>query len=181
MRILVANFFPAFHPPRSGGEQRYYYLYHYLSRHYDITLLSPTYSNHTFEVVTFSPTFREHRVPKDEVFDQLHWKLGVEGIGPECSGYVVSLAAAVETQFSCRFDALVSDADLIIHESPFTLPYDRTLGIDGKARIYNAYNVEHRLAAHILRGETGRNAVEFIRFLEQSLAGFATVLFATCE
>jgi len=181
MRILVANFFPAFHPPRSGGEQRYYYLYHYLSRHYDVTLLSPTYSNHTFEVVTFSPTFREHRVPKDEVFDQLHWKLGVEGIGPECSGYVVSLAAAVETQFSCRFDALVSDADLIIHESPFTLPYDRTLGIDGKARIYNAYNVEHRLAAHILRGETGRNAVEFIRFLEQSLAGFATVLFATCE
>ena len=181
MRILVANFFPAFHPPRSGGEQRYYYLYHYLSRHYDVTLLSPTYSNHSLEVVTFSPTFREHRVPKDEVFDHLHWKLGAEGIGPECSGYVVSLAAAAQSQFSRRFDALVPDANLIIHESPFTLPYDRTLGVDGKARIYNAYNVEHRLAAQMLRGELGRNAVEFIRFLEQSLAGFATALFATCE
>src|SRR6202158_1356901 len=181
MRILVANFFPAFHPPRSGGEQRYYYLYHYLSRSFDITLLSPTYSKHALEVVTFSPTLREHRVPKDQIFDRLHWKLGTEGIGPECSAYVVSLAAATDTQYGRRFEALVADADLIIHESPFTLPYDRSLGTDGKPRIYNAYNVEHRLAAQILQGAQGQKAVEFIRFLEQSLVNASSLIFATCE
>jgi glycosyltransferase involved in cell wall biosynthesis len=181
MRILVANFFPAFHPPRSGGEQRYYYLYHYLSRNFDVTLLSPTYSNHALEVVTFSPTLREHRVPKDQLFDRLHWKLGAEGIGPECSAYVVSLAAATDTQYGRRFEALVADADLIIHESPFTFPYDRSLGTDGKPRIYNAYNVEHRLAAQILRGAQGQKAVEFIRFLEQSLVDASSLIFATCE
>ena len=181
MRILVANFFPAFHPPRSGGEQRYYYLYHYLSRNFDVTLLSPTYSNHALEVVTFSPTFREHRVPKDQVFDRLHWKLGTDGIGPECSAYVVSLAAGTDTQYGRSFDALVSDADLVIHESPFTFPYDRSVGMDGKPRIYNAYNVEHRLAAQLLRGQPGQKAVEFIRFLEQSLVNVSSFVFATCE
>ncbi len=181
MRILVANFFPAFHPPRSGGEQRYYYLYHYLSRSFDVTLVSPTYSNHAFEVVEFSPTFREHRVPKDEIFDQLHWKLGLDEIGPECSAYVVSLAAATDTAFGRHFQTLAADADVIVHESPFTFPYDRGAGSDGKPRFYNAYNVEHRLAAQILKGPRAEKAVEFIRFVEQSLVSAASLVLATSE
>jgi hypothetical protein len=181
MRILVANFFPAFHPPRSGGEQRYYYLYQYLSSHFDVTLLSPTYSNEVLEVVTFSPSFREHRVPKDPVFDRLHWKLDAQGIGPECSGYVVALAAATDTRYGRRFAELTGEADLIVHESPFTLPYDRTQTTDGKPRIYNAYNVEHRLAAQMLREEAGRKAVAFIRFLEKSLITASSLILATSE
>jgi len=181
MRILVVNFFPAFHPPRSGGEQRYYYLYHHLSQHVDVTLLSPTYSTHPPEVMTFSPTFREHRVPKDQVFDRLHWELDAAGIGPECSAYVVSLAAGADTEFGRRFQALVAEHDVVIHESPFTLGYDRTLGEDGKPRVYNAYNVETRLQGQILRGDAGRKAVEFIRFLEQSLVAASRLVFATCE
>ena len=181
MRILVVNFFPAFHPPRSGGEQRYYYLYLHLSRHFDITLLSPTYSTFPPEVVTYSPTFREHRVPKDQIFDRLHGKLDAEGIGPECSAYVVALAAGTDTAFGRRFQELVGHHDIVIHESPFTLPYDRTLGEDGKPRIYDAYNVESRLFAQMLRGEAGRKAVEFIRFLEESLAAASSLVLATCE
>ena len=89
-RILVANFFPAFTPPSSGGEQRYFYLYLYLSAYFDVTLLSPTYSHHAYELVEHSPTFREHRVPKDAVFDQLHGVLHNREIGPECSALVVA-------------------------------------------------------------------------------------------
>src|SRR5713101_7957761 len=126
MRILVVNFFPAFHPPRSGGEQRYYYLYHHLSRHFDITLLSPTYSPYPPEVVNHSPTIRAHRVPKDQILDRLHGKLDAEGIGPECSAYVVALAAGTDTAFGRRFQELVEHHDVVVHESPFTLPYDRT-------------------------------------------------------
>jgi len=179
MRILGVNFFPAFHPPRSGGEQRYYYLYHHLSRWHDVTLLSPTYSNHSAETVCFSSSFREHRVPKDTIFDRLHWTLGAAGIGPECSGYVVALAAARDTAYGREFEALVGSADVVIHDSPFTLPYDRSIDSDGKPRIYNAYNVEHRLAAQLFRGEAGAKAVDFIRTLEQSLVNSATLVFAT--
>ena len=180
-RILVANFFPAFRPPRSGGEQRYYYFYHHLSRHYEITLLSPTHSNQTFEEVRHSPTFRELRVPKDPAFDRLHWELDKAGIGPECSAYVVSLASALETEYGRRFAVETLEADLIIHESPFTLAYDRSFGIDGRPRIYNAYNVEHRLAQQILRGRVGAKASDFIRFLERALATRAALIFATSE
>jgi glycosyltransferase involved in cell wall biosynthesis len=181
MRILVANFFPAFHPPRSGGEQRYYWLYHHLSASLDVTLLSPTYSTHPPEVVTYSPTFREHRVPKDPVFDRLHWELDAAGIGPECSAYVVALAAGTDTAFGRRFQELVAHHDVVVHASPFTLPYDRTLGEDGKPRIYDAYNVESQLMAQILRGEAGRTAVAFVRFLEESLVAASSLVLATCE
>src|SRR5439155_4640857 len=76
---------------------------------------------------------------------------------------------------------LVVHHDVVIHESPFTLPYDRTFGEDGKPRVYNSYNVEYRLAAQILRGPAGRQGTEFIRFLEASLAGAASLVMATCE
>lgn len=181
MRVLVANFFPAFHPPRSGGEQRYHYLYRHLSRHFDVTLISPTHSDHPFEEVRFSSTFRELRVPKAATFDRLHWELDAKGIGPECSAYVVALASAVETEYGARFAAASADADIVIHESPFTLPYDRMFGIDGKPRVYNAYNVEHRLAREILEGEAGARAAEFIAFLERRLAKNVALLFATSD
>lgn len=158
-----------------------YFLYRHLSKYFEVTLLAPTYATHEFEVVTHSATFREHRVPKDPVCDRLHWKLSDDGIGPECSAYVVALAGGSETAFGRQFQALVRDHDAIIHESPFTVPYDRTAGLDGKPRIYNSHNVESLLAGDMLRGAAGRKAADFIRFLEQALVAGSSLLFATCE
>jgi glycosyltransferase involved in cell wall biosynthesis len=179
VRILVANFFPAFHPPRSGGEQRYYGLYRHVAERHDVTLLSPTYSTQPFEEVRFGPAFRELRIPKAPVFDRLHAELDGQGIGPECSGYVVALAAGVEDAFGKRFIDEVVNADVVVHESPFTLPYDRTFASDGKPRIYNAYNVEHRLARGMLRGTAGAKAADFIADLECALVTHAARVFAT--
>jgi hypothetical protein len=63
----------------------------------DGRVLSPTYSSHASELVTHSATLREYRVPKDPVYDRLHGVLDGQGIGPECSGYVVALASATPT------------------------------------------------------------------------------------
>ena len=178
-RLLVANFFPAGVPARSGGEQRYYYLYRHLSEHFDVTLLSPTYHDHAAELVEHSAHLREHRVPKDPRSDTLHWTLGQAGIGPECSAYVVALAGAWENALAQKFSELAGAADLIIHESPYTVPYDRGLGRDGKPRIYNSYNVEYKLAEQMLRGEPGRKAARFIRELEQHLVRNSVAVFAT--
>ena len=132
-------------------------------------------------MVTFSSSFRELRVPKQILCDRLHWQLDASGIGPTPRPDIVALASAWDTEYSSRFASAAIEADIIIHESPFTLPYDKSFGIDGKLRIYNAYNVEHRLADQVLRGESGRKAIEFIRFLEHSLTRHANLIFTTSE
>lgn len=180
-RLLVVNFFPAFFPPSSGGEQRYYYLYRHLSERYDVTLLSPTYADRDEECVVHTPSFREHRVPKPGVTDSLHVKLGSLGIGGECSALVVALAAGLDDTFANVLDRLAQGVDAIVHEFPYTLPYDRGIGTDGIPRIYNSHNVEYRLAEQILKADIGRVAVGFIRYLEQELIRYSSAVFATSE
>ncbi len=47
-KILVLNFFPAFVPPASGGELRYFNMYSKLSASFDVTLLSPIFADQAF-------------------------------------------------------------------------------------------------------------------------------------
>lgn len=180
-KLLAINFFPAFVPPTSGGEQRYYMLYRHLSEQFDVTLLSATYSSAKAERVEHSPSFREFRVPKPVETEQIHWSLETEGIGPECSALAVAMASEFDTDFGARLGELAADADAIIHESPFTLPYDKGAGSDGKFRIYNAYNVEYRLAQQMLKGAVGVQASAFIRDLEARLIACSSAIFATSE
>ena len=72
-------------------------------------------------------------------------------------------------------------ADVVVHESPFTFPLDETAYSDGKPRVYASYNVEHRLAAQMLNGESGAAAASFIRFMEAMLVARADLVFATSE
>lgn len=78
MNILVMNFFPAFFPPQSGGELRYFNMYQNLSNYYDVTLLSPTYRDHKYDIIIHSKTFREYRVPKEEIHDIIHQNIDAE-------------------------------------------------------------------------------------------------------
>ncbi|MEI2431392.1 glycosyltransferase family 4 protein [Lysobacter yananisis] len=180
-KLLAINFFPAFVPPRSGGEQRYYMLYRYLSEAFDVTLLSATYADAKTETIEHSPSFREIRVPKPREADQIHWKLDNERIGPECSGLALALAGEFDTELGRRMGELVRAADVVVHESPFTLPYDRGAGSDGKLRMYNAYNVEYRLAEQMFEGEIGRRGAAFVRELEARLLGCCSALLAISE
>jgi FkbM family methyltransferase len=179
MRLLVANFFPAHFPPRSGGEQRYYYLYKHLSEWHDVTLLSADYSDRPIEYVEHSSSFREYRVPKPAVSESLHRELYEAGIGDECSALVVALCGAADGALRSRLRDLVQYADAVVHESPFTFALDDTAHTDGKPRIYASYNVEHRLAAQMLKGPAGEAATRFIRFIEGLLASRADLVFAT--
>jgi len=177
-RLLVASFHPAFVPPSSGGEQRLYYLYAYLSRHFDVTILAPTYADQAEETIDHAPGFRELRVPKAHDLMRLHAMLDEEQIGPECSGLVVALGGAFSSSYAERFAALAEHADIIIHESPFTLPSDLGLGRDDKRRVYNAYNVESHLAAQMLEGRYAARAIRFVADLERSLLAHADLVFA---
>jgi glycosyltransferase involved in cell wall biosynthesis len=179
MRLLVANFFPAFFPPSSGGEQRYYYLYKHLSQWHDVTLLSASFHDRPEEIVQHSASFREYRVPKPPVIAELHADLATAGIGDECSALVVGVSSTCDSALRRRFRELATFADVIIHESPFTLPLDETAYCDGKPRVYASYNVECRLAEQMLKGEAGVEAARFIAFLERQLLDRADLVFAT--
>jgi glycosyltransferase involved in cell wall biosynthesis len=180
-RLLVLNFFPAFHPPRSGGEERYLNLYVALSRFYDVTLVSPTYPDHAHEVVRLGPHLREHRVPKTLLHMRLHHALDDEGIGPECSGLVCALASADDDGYRRVVRGLVPEADAVVHEFPYMLGYDEGFGRDGKPRIYNSHNLEASLAAHMFRRPQGDKYIRFVTELEARLVAGSDLVFATSE
>jgi glycosyltransferase involved in cell wall biosynthesis len=179
-KALVLNFFPAFYPPSSGGEQRYYYLYKYLSRGYDVTLLSPTHHQVRDEIIEHTPHFREHRVPKEDVHINLHGRLHQEKVGSEVSGLVCGLAAGHERGFRRAYRQHAREADFIIHECPHMLDYDEYLGMDGKPRVYNSYNVEFVLATDMFNRVAGDNYATHIYDLERRLVEASAQVFATC-
>lgn len=180
-RLLVLNFFPAFTPPGSGGELRYYNLYHKLSRRFDVTLLSPTFPHHRHEVVQHSETFREARIPKEKIHTILHQRLDRERIGPEVSALVCSLSAKSPNSYHRAYLELYPQADVIVHESPYMLEYDLFFGMDKKPRIYNSYNVESLLVEQILEGRNAAKYKKYIRRLEERLLTQCDLCFAVSE
>jgi glycosyltransferase involved in cell wall biosynthesis len=181
-KILVLNFFPAFVPPASGGELRYFNIYNELSRHFDITLLSPTYSHHGCEIVRHSDRFREYRVPKEnQIHDKLHREIEKEKIGLEYSALVCALSANFPNGYHTYYNKLYGGADIIIHDCPFMLGYDLYFGVDNKPRVHNSYNFESSLFKQIWTGEKAQKYLDFIGALEKWLIKESDLTFAITE
>jgi len=178
-KILVLNFFPAFTPPKSGGELRYYHLYRELSGYFDITLLSPTSTTGRAEVLTYADTLREYRVPKEEIHDRLHLALDKEAIGPECSALVCALSAKCPNAYHMGYLKLYSSADMIIHEFPYMANYDLFLGLDKKLRVYNSHNLESNLVEDMWSGPNAKKYKDYICYLEGKLTTKSHIVFAT--
>ncbi|MBX3025556.1 glycosyltransferase family 4 protein [bacterium] len=180
-RLLVLSFFPAFHPPRSGGEARLYHLYAALGGELDVTIVSPTYPDHPREVIRLAPRLREHRIPKTALHLRLHMALDAEAIGPECSGLVCALASAADDEYRRTVRELVADADAVVHEFPYMLGYDEGFGRDGRPRIYNSHNLEARMAADLFQGPRRQRYVDFVADLEARLVRGCDLVFATSD
>jgi glycosyltransferase involved in cell wall biosynthesis len=168
-RILVINFFPAFVPPSSGGELRYFHLYSRLSSHFDVTLLSPTYSHHQRELVTHSPTFREYRIPKEPFEDQLYMEVAKESLADEFSALICALASRRPNAFHQAYCEIQETADVIIHEFPYMLDYDFLMGVDRRPRIYNSHNVESDLVTQMWKGPSAGKHISLVENLERRL------------
>ena len=173
------NFFPAFVPPTSGGELRYYNLYRDLSEYYDITLLSPTYSTHEEESFEHTETFREYRIPKEEIHDYLHMAIDKEEISTEISALVCALSAKYPNKYHEIYMELYPDSDIIIHESPYMFEYDLFFGFDDKPRIYNSYNFETSLIRQVWSGVNSLKYLKLISDFEKRLVLKSDLVFAT--
>ncbi len=177
--LLVMNFFPAFTPPGSGGELRYFNIYKNLDEYFDITLLSPTFSYHKAEIIEHSATLRERRAPKEEIHDRLHLEIDDERIGDEFSALVCALSARVPNHYHRLYLDLYPRADIIIHESPYMLDYDLFFGFDHKPRIYNSYNFEALLVDQMWSGPNSQKYKKIVYDLEKRLVLKSDLVFAT--
>lgn len=178
-KLLVLCFFPAFTPPVSGGELRLYNMYKQLSERFDISLVSWTYGQSRFEVVQHSAAFREYRVPKDSSFDSAYDACHKAGLTGELAGVVCAMVGRGDTQYHKVVAELAASADAVIHEFPYTLPYDRGIGLDGKPRIYNSHNLESEMITSLAHGAHAQEAIDLISQLERSLVDKSALVFAT--
>jgi len=178
-KILVLNFFPAFTPATSGGELRFFYMYKQLSSYFDITLLSPTYNDSDIEIIEHSVSFREYRIPKEDIHNEIHWKLEQEDFSPEFSALTCAYSADYLNEYHKYYLKLYPDADIIIHDFPYMLNYDLFFGVDNKPRIYNSHNLEYDLLQQIYKGDNAKKHLRFIFELEKRLVENSQIVFAT--
>lgn len=143
--ILGFSFFPAYLPPDNGGVERLFNVYHTFARNHDVTLISSAQLGGEREVVQHAPSFREIRVPKDEHFARCYADLAPHQGSGDLSGPALGLAARQYGALHDEYLAAYVDADVIIHDSPFTVECDLFRGFDDKLRIYHSYNCETSL------------------------------------
>lgn len=179
-KIMVLNHFPTVYPPRSGGTLRYYHIYHQLSAYFDMTLLSQSFG-HSDEVIHYSPTFREYKVQKDPLYQQIRAKIQNDDIAYELPLIVNMKLSRHATKYKQYYDDLYNENDIIIHESPYMLHYDRYMGADHKPRIYNSHNLEYVLADQIWKNEGARKYLPSVYKREKKLVQEADLVFATSE
>lgn len=178
MKVAALNFFPAFCPPKSGGELRYYHLYKELGRYCDVKLISATYPFVQRETVQVSDRVIEHRIPKGRAHVALHRFLDLVAGFPECSGVVVAMASRLERTMKEEIRHGCEDADVVIYDFPFLYPLAQHTR-PGTILAYNAHNVEYDLQRACLAGPVGYLLARYVRRLEKQLCRQADIVFAS--
>ena len=180
-RLLAFSFFPAFTPPMSGGETRLFEIYGRLSEFFDVTLLSSGYLHAPVQTVVHRPAFTEIRIEKGNDFADAWSKLAAEEPGGEFSGIALAMAGGRIQELHRQYLSHYQDCDIIVHDSPFTVPYDLFFGFDDKPRVYNSYNAEHVLAQHLYKGPKAGEIAAVVASLERRLIEGAALVTVCSE
>lgn len=183
LRLLVLSFFPAFTPPKSGGEQRLFNIYEQLANSCSVTLLSSSHPGDDESVIYHSAGFKERRIGKDDAFHTWWSRLSTARGDGDISGPCVALSGKHPTAFHYAYLEEYAAADIIVHESPFTLPFDLFFGFDAKPRVYNSYNVESALYGQMHAASTTSSQLirDLVWDLERRLALGADLVCACSE
>lgn len=164
--ILALSFFPAFLPPRSGGEVRLFGLYNALSEHYQVTLLTSGYIGNDVEIFYHNSNFKEIRVPKGPEFQNKWAELKIHAGSGDLSAPCIAALSDRYSDIHKFYLELYDSVDIIIHDSPFLVGYDLFIGFDKKIRIYNSYNVEFDLYGQLHNGADSNFIAEYVQKIE---------------
>lgn len=175
-KILVFCFFPAFVPPSNGGQSRLFNFYKALSRWHQITLLTSTHLGVEEEIVCHGANFIERRIPKDAYFVQQYSRLEQYSGGGDLSGPAIAACGRWPTRLHQAYLEEYQNADVIIHDFPFTVDYDIFAGVDSKLRVYNAHNCETILYQQLHSGSKSSPIHELVRASELHMLSHADLV-----
>lgn len=168
-RILAFCFFPAFVPPANGGQSRLFHFYRALSRWHHITMLTSTHIGVAEEVIYHGLNFIERRIPKDEHFVREYASLEQISSGGDLSAPAIAACGRLPTRLHQAYLEEYKNAEVIIHDFPFTVDYDLFIGTDEKPRVYNAHNCESELYVQLHPDEKSRPIHELVRAAERRM------------
>ncbi|SJM88981.1 glycosyltransferase [Crenothrix polyspora] len=174
--LLVFSFFPAFVPPKSGGEVRLFNFYFELSRFFNITLLSSGHLDSDIETIWHTNNFAEKRIPKDSHFVEQWQKLSVHAGEGDLSGPCIAASGKFFTKMHNVYLEQYPISDIIIHDSPFTLYYDLFNQLDNKPRIYNSYNCEYELYKKLHASSSSNKIQDIVCDIEVRLLKSASLV-----
>jgi glycosyltransferase involved in cell wall biosynthesis len=177
-RLLVLSFFPCFHPPRSGGESRLYHLYAALAERFEVVLLSTTDQADAVppERLTYAANFVECRLPRGPAYASVFEAARAAGGDADVSAVSVGAAGGHPAALHAALLRHHAWADVIVHESPFTLPYDLLAGLDGKPRVYSSHNAEAALMRAMHPGARSAPIHALADSCERALANIADLV-----
>jgi glycosyltransferase involved in cell wall biosynthesis len=181
--ILALCFHPAFTPPKSGGEERLFYVLMGLSKHYAVTLVSFTHPNkdNTVETVVHSKNFKEIRIPKTKISSGLHYFVGKYSSIHECSAVITSIESRFNVNFKKYIKQELPKTDIIFLASPFlyTLPHRN---LKGKKIVYDAYNNEFALMKPgFSNSAIGKFFLRYVYNIEKKLTNQSDLIFVVSD
>lgn len=178
--VGIISFFPAFSPPRSGGELRLYHMAMHLARNdFDVRMVSPTYGDAAEETIEHHPHFHERRCPKTRLYNSAHRFFDKVAGFRECSGLVCSVVGRRHASLREEAERLAKSSDILTHESPFLAPLAPRRSRSRQLLVYNSYNNESRMARDMFGNSmAGRLARRRITGLERALVRESDLVFA---
>lgn len=179
--ILVLCFFPAFTPPSNGGQSRLFNFYKSLSRYHKVTLLTSTHLGVGEERINHGVNFVERRIPKDHFFAAQWRLLEPYSGGGDLSAPTIIAASRFATLLHQAYLEEYEDADVIIHDSPFTEGYDLFKEVDSKVRVYNSYNCETQLYRMLHPEKKSKPVHDLIGRCEKSMLASADLVLYCSE
>lgn len=169
MNILAFCFFPAFVPPSNGGVSRLFNFYKALGQSHQVTLLTSGHQGVEEEVICHGTGFVERRIPKGSEFSSQWAEIEMFSGGGDLSGPSIAACGKYPTLLHQAYLDEYEKADVIIHDSPFTIAYDLFAGMDNKLRVYNSYNCETQLYEQMHEGKKSQPIRDIVRSSELQL------------
>lgn len=170
-KLLVLSFFPCFYPPKSGGELRLFHLYRNLTESFEITMLSSAHVGDPVRRIVHAPSFVEYRIGKGDAYLSSQAIVDTLAGHGDKSAVTVGLSGLRANDLHTAYFEHYDEADIIIHESPYTALYDVMLGLDDKPRVYNSYNAEYKLIEALHPDPKSKPIRDFVRSSELALVG----------
>lgn len=167
--LLAVNFFPAFFPPNSGGEQRSYHVLRALSELYNVVSITPTYPGTRDEIVQFTATFKELRFTKTRVYQQWGAEFQKSKLGIGGADIAMALSAFQHPKLIAALEQYWSEAEFVLVQHPCAFPAISNLDLTGKRLVYLSHNCEFELASQRLDEGEGHTYLSLVGQLEYRL------------